>query len=63
MKVLKLVALSYLVKTVLVGIAWFFIPDLPDRAVSLARRSWSWIQTAPAAAEASPAAAAVTPPR
>jgi hypothetical protein len=34
-RTLKLIALGYAVKTLLVGIAWVLIPDLPDRAVSL----------------------------
>jgi hypothetical protein len=49
-KFLKIVAVSYLVKTLLVGVAWLFIPDLPTRAVDLARRTWAWFDAAPAAA-------------
>ena len=44
MKVLKLFALSYLVKTILVAIAWLFIPDLPARAAAVARDSWAWVE-------------------
>jgi len=31
-------------------VAWLFIPDLPTRAVDLARRTWAWFDAAPAAA-------------
>ena len=41
MKLLKMLALSYLIKTLLVGIAWLFIPDLPSRAMSLVRSTWA----------------------
>jgi hypothetical protein len=56
MKFLKIMALSYLVKTILLGIAWLFVPDLPQRATALARSAWSYVAPAPAAAEALPAA-------
>jgi hypothetical protein len=38
---MKLVALVYLVKTILVGAAWIAIPDLPERASAKARAIWS----------------------
>jgi hypothetical protein len=38
---LKIVAVVYLVKTLLVGIAWLAIPDLPERAMTKARETWS----------------------
>ena len=41
MKALKLLAWSYLIKTILFGIAWLLVPDLPHRAAGLARRAWS----------------------
>lgn len=45
---LKIVALTYLVKTLLVGIAWVAIPDLPARASAKAREVWSAIfETSP----------------
>jgi len=47
-KTLKLIALGYLVKTALVGLAWLAIPDLPERAVAMARQTWSRV-TAPEA--------------
>lgn len=37
----KIVALSYLLKTLLVGITWIAIPDLPERAQAKARELWS----------------------
>ena len=40
-KTLKLIALGYVVKTALVGLAWLAIPDLPERAVAMARETWS----------------------
>ncbi len=40
-RTLKIVALTYLVKTLLVGIAWLAIPDLPVRASAKAREVWS----------------------
>ena len=40
-RTLKLVALGYLVKTLLVGAAWIAIPDLPTRAQAEARAWWS----------------------
>jgi hypothetical protein len=38
---LKLVALGYLVKTLLIGAAWLAVPDLPERAAAKAREAWS----------------------
>jgi hypothetical protein len=37
---LKLVALGYVAKTVLIGIAWLAVPDLPQRAAAKARAVW-----------------------
>jgi hypothetical protein len=66
MKTLKIVALGYVVKTLLVGVAWLFIPDLPSRTMNVARRAWAWFESpAPAPAAAAPApqaAAAMTRP-
>jgi hypothetical protein len=42
-KTLKLIALGYVVKTVLFGLAWLAIPDLPQRALEMARETWSRI--------------------
>ena len=38
---LKIVAIVYLVKTLLVGIAWLMVPDLPERAVAKVRETWN----------------------
>lgn len=38
---LKVVAVVYLVKTILVGIAWLVVPDLPQRAMTKARETWT----------------------
>jgi hypothetical protein len=43
MKRLKLIALGYLIKTLLFGIAWFFVPDLPQRTQTAARLTWAWV--------------------
>jgi hypothetical protein len=48
MKLLKLVAISYLVKTVLLGAAWLLIPDLPQRAATAFRDTWTWVSQADA---------------
>jgi hypothetical protein len=39
-RVLRLLAVSYLVKTALVGLLWLAIPDLPKRAGTTARAAW-----------------------
>ncbi len=38
---LKIAAVVYLVKAVLVGIAWLVVPDLPERAMAKARETWT----------------------
>jgi len=40
-KLLKIAAISYAVKTLLVGLAWLAVPDLPQRAMVKARQTWS----------------------
>ncbi|HUG55315.1 MAG TPA: hypothetical protein VMR21_17035 [Vicinamibacteria bacterium] len=40
---LKLIAVGYLVKTILFGIAWLIVPDLPQRALTKARQTWSLV--------------------
>ncbi len=42
---LKIVAVVYLVKTVLVGLAWLVVPDLPQRAMTKARETWTAVST------------------
>ena len=38
---LKIVAVVYLVKTLLIGVAWLIVPDLPQRAAAKARQTWT----------------------
>jgi hypothetical protein len=45
-KALKIVGIGYLIKTLIIGTAWFFVPDLPARTLALARSAWA--QIAPA---------------
>jgi hypothetical protein len=46
---LKIIAVVYLVKTLLVGIAWLVVPDLPQRAMTKARETWASISGGEAA--------------
>lgn len=41
-RTLKLIAIGYVVKTVVFGAAWLVIPDLPQRAMDTARQAWVW---------------------
>lgn len=45
-KTLKLIAVGYVVKTALVGLAWLAVPDLPERALTMARETWSRVRSA-----------------
>jgi hypothetical protein len=49
-KTLKLIAVGYVVKTMLVGLAWLAIPDLPERAMAMARQTWSRVTSTDAPA-------------
>ncbi len=40
-RTLKLIAVSYAVKTVVFGIAWLMVPDLPQRARTFAADTWA----------------------
>ena len=40
-RALRILALCYLVKTLLLGIAWLAVPDLPQRLQSLVRSTVS----------------------
>jgi hypothetical protein len=40
-RILKLLAISYAVKTILVGAAWLAVPDLPDRTLRATRQAWA----------------------
>jgi hypothetical protein len=37
----RVLAVSYLVKTLLVGVAWLTIPDFAERAMQTARAAWA----------------------
>ena len=37
---LRLIAIVYAVKTLLIGIAWLVVPDLPERAAAQVRQTW-----------------------
>ena len=52
---LKIVAIVYLVKTLLVGIAWLVMPDLPQRAMTMARETWTSVSGRSAEPAAEPA--------
>ena len=40
-RTLKIIAVTYAVKTVLIGAAWIAIPDLPERVETKAHQVWS----------------------
>jgi hypothetical protein len=44
-RLLRILAITYVVKTLLLGVAWIFVPDLPQRAVSLVRSMFSSSET------------------
>jgi hypothetical protein len=44
-RTLKIIALSYVVKTALIGAAWIAIPDLPERAQTKAQQLWTRLFT------------------
>jgi len=44
---LKIVALVYVVKTLLLVIAWLVVPDLPERAMAKARETWTAVSSPP----------------
>ena len=43
----RLLAVSYVVKTLLVGAAWLAVPDLGDRALATARAAWDRVAGVP----------------
>jgi hypothetical protein len=47
-RTLKLIALGYVVKTLLFGVAWLIVPDLPARAANKARQTWAAMVGSPA---------------
>jgi len=48
---LKIVAVVYLVKTLLIGIACLVVPDLPQRAMAKARETWTAVSSGRRGAE------------
>ena len=40
-RLLRILAVSYLVKTLLVGIAWVFVPELPELAMAALRTTFA----------------------
>ena len=51
-RTLKVVAIAYCVKTLLVGVAWLCVPDLPTRTATHVRRAWARIHAARPVGEA-----------
>jgi hypothetical protein len=43
----RLLAVSYVVKTLLVGTAWLTVPDLRERALATARAAWERVARIP----------------
>ncbi len=39
-RALRMVAVVYAVKTLLIGLAWLVVPDLPERAATHVRETW-----------------------
>jgi len=42
-KTLKVLAVSYLVKALLFGLAWLAVPDLPQRTAARLRQAWGLV--------------------
>lgn len=42
-RILRILALSYVVKTILVALVWLAIPDLPQRTAAKVREAWSLV--------------------
>jgi len=40
-RTLRILAVAYLVKSLLIGIAWLAVPDLPQRVLTLVRTTFS----------------------
>jgi hypothetical protein len=51
MRLLKIAAVSYIVKTLLIGAAWLAIPDLPQRARAAFQQTWMWMHSTSGAGE------------
>jgi hypothetical protein len=46
-RTLKLIAIGYMVKTVVLGTAWLVVPDLPQRTMDTVRQAWVWAVGSP----------------
>jgi len=55
-RTLKLIAIGYMVKTVVLGTAWLVVPDFPQRAMDTARQAWVWAGGSPPPAQPQPPA-------
>jgi len=55
-RTLKILVISYGIKTLLVGIAWLVVPDLPQRAASALRSAWGRVTTTSVTTPPSPSA-------
>ena len=44
-RLVRILVISYAVKTLLLGLAWILVPDLPERALGLARSTFSASET------------------
>ena len=53
-KTIKLIAISYLIKTLIVAVAWLFVPDLPARSLAWARETWTRLGRVENARDAKP---------
>lgn len=42
-RLVRLMLLGYVVKTALLGAAWYYVPDLPQRAQSHVAALWNWV--------------------
>jgi hypothetical protein len=41
-RTIRILAIGYAVKSLLIGLAWLAVPDLPERAANTARGAWEW---------------------
>lgn len=53
-RTLKLLAVTYAIKTLALGVAWLFVPDLPERAAATACQAWVWVGGTPSSTHAHP---------
>ena len=62
-RTLKVIAIVYVVKTVVFGAAWLVVPDLPQRAMDSARQAWVWAAGSPTPAVPAPHGVPAAAPR